>query len=38
MFHYGDVTKIKGNEVPIVDIITFGAMMKTQDQVYSTKP
>ena len=25
MIHYGDVTKIKGSEVPVVDIITFGA-------------
>ena len=25
MIHYGDVQKIKGSEVPIVDVITFGA-------------
>ena len=25
MIHYGDVTKIKGSDVPAVDVITFGA-------------
>ena len=25
MIHYGDVTKIKGSDVSLVDIVTFGA-------------
>lgn len=25
MIHLGDITKIKGNEVPLVDVITYGA-------------